>query len=61
MRWLSPTTPVSYFYVSSRRVAPCSLLATGISAQVSELHHLHSIRKILEYDSKGQEGCLTSV
>lgn len=52
---------VSYFYVSSRRVTPCSLLATGISAQVSELHHLHGIRKTLEYDSKGREGCLTSV
>lgn len=52
---------VSYFYVSSRRVTPCSLLATRISAQVSELHHPHGIRKTLEYDSKGQEGCLTSV
>lgn len=52
---------VSYFYVSSRRVTPCCLLAMGISAQVSELHNLHGIRKTLEYDSKGQEGCHTSV
>lgn len=42
----------------NRRVAPCSLLASGVSVCVSELHHLHGIRKNLVYDSKGQEGCV---
>lgn len=51
----------SYFQVSNRRVGPCSLLASGISVRMSELHRLHGIRKTLVYDSKGQEGCVTSV
>lgn len=50
----------SYFHVCNRRVAPCSLLASGAVALVSELHHLNGIRESLVLDSKGQEGCCTS-
>lgn len=43
---------VTYFYVSSRRVAPCSLLVSGISAHVSELHHLRGIGNMIARDGK---------
>lgn len=51
----------SNFHVSNRRVTPCSLLSSGISAYVSELHHLHGIRKTLAYERNGGRGCFTSV
>lgn len=56
MRWLSLAAP--YFHVSNRRVAPYSLLASEISAHVSELHHLHGFGKALVMIARDRKAAL---